>query len=588
MKLGQSGIKKRFSKYFPLCTSVWVNILILVVTLVFFRFVYIENDDQAMNFIAAGAFGSNSEYLVFINILYGYVLKFLYSINENVNWYVISMYGLMLLDWIVIGTVLFKKAYQNKSLMQGAIIFFILWTFSNFGYRFLQFTHVSAITCIAGFLVLIDEWESPRAKNIIFGMLLVIFGSFIRIDSLGMVGFLFGLYTLWCFLAVAIKERWNFRTSQLKKQFLLSMMMLSTVIICGLFSIINTQIYKSDPIWREYLSYNQARSELLDYPTKMPDDEKKELRSVVYSGDYYDTEVFTAETMKELASFRVYNQMDFKEMIKSGFELLTNASKSDTTRYLYIIPIIVLAFALLFNRKWIYSLIALIYVVLLYIYLFWAGRYGLVRIHYGILLGFCVFLIYNYSHGRLAAQFTEFFKSKPMRVYLKRAAIIGISIAFALFAVVPTIQTGLADKINDESMRVNAPETYNVNYLALENIIQNKDNLYLEELIYSAIIFNWSGNTYNVSIHQNVKKDFFDNVVCLGGWDTYSKRNYEILKQYGVENPFRALIEKDNVYYISTNTDIPNDIVDYLRRHYEYEGQCELVFVSSPYYVYKF
>jgi len=81
----KTNIMNQHNKYFPLIISCFVNVLILIFALIFFRFVYYENDDQAMNYIAAGAYGSNSEYLVFMNIILGYFLKLLYSISFKIN-----------------------------------------------------------------------------------------------------------------------------------------------------------------------------------------------------------------------------------------------------------------------------------------------------------------------------------------------------------------------------------------------------------------------------------------------------------------------------------------------------------------------
>ena len=51
--------------------------------------IYFElNDDTGMNAIVSGAIsGSPSEYLMFTNIIIGYLLKFLFTYIPSVNWY---------------------------------------------------------------------------------------------------------------------------------------------------------------------------------------------------------------------------------------------------------------------------------------------------------------------------------------------------------------------------------------------------------------------------------------------------------------------------------------------------------------------
>ncbi|MBR4831016.1 MAG: hypothetical protein IKZ97_00145, partial [Butyrivibrio sp.] len=69
-------------------------IIIGAISLVFFiscillgNLCYSTNDDTIMNLIAAGACGESSQYLIYNNIILGYLFKILYITIPGVNWY---------------------------------------------------------------------------------------------------------------------------------------------------------------------------------------------------------------------------------------------------------------------------------------------------------------------------------------------------------------------------------------------------------------------------------------------------------------------------------------------------------------------
>lgn len=64
--------------------SLLINLTFLFLALLFCDMKYEVSDDFIMDAILSGALGHNyNEHLLFSNILYGYLLKFLYSITKN-------------------------------------------------------------------------------------------------------------------------------------------------------------------------------------------------------------------------------------------------------------------------------------------------------------------------------------------------------------------------------------------------------------------------------------------------------------------------------------------------------------------------
>lgn len=587
------GVYKRLlgcrkNKYYELLLSFVLNIAIFATTFLFYRFVYFENDDQLMNFIAAGAYGSNSEYLVFINIIFGYLLKFLYSIISEINWYVFVMYITMFLSWVAIYFVLLERVKKNKSFFYGLFSIFIVYLFTSFSYRYLQFTLVSTISIIAGFLLIMDTWEKLKFNRVLLGVLFIVWGSFIRYDSLFLVGLFFGIYTFWQYFTILIKNRGKLFSTNVKKQFIISCVMLFPMILSGCFKLVDTLIYQNDPVWKQYVLYNIARSDILDYQTKMPDDSSIYYREIIYSGEYFDPEVFSLSKMQELANYRVFNKLSVQNIFIAGKNILKDNLKNPSLKDYFIFPIISIFIFLTFSIKKKSVLILSLYGISSFLILYYIGRPIYFRVLYGILLVMVIWLCYSYIPGICVKNISSSIFGKN-----KYFVIMNILVCFCfglLFfkKMIPNFKTGLVDKNHNNLLAIANTNIYNKNYYDLEKIIKNKENFYVTTLLYSYLSFLGSGNVFNVSLKQEVKKDFFNNTVFTGGWDVFSKRNFETMTKYGVVNPYRSLVEKDNVYLIATSVECPVSLIFYFKKEYRLETKCDLVQTEGSYSVFKF
>ena len=73
-------MKKRKITLFAICFVCWL------VSILFGKLAF-SDDDLCLNFIAVGAYGPDSQYMIYSNILFGYFLKILYSIFPMINCY---------------------------------------------------------------------------------------------------------------------------------------------------------------------------------------------------------------------------------------------------------------------------------------------------------------------------------------------------------------------------------------------------------------------------------------------------------------------------------------------------------------------
>lgn len=122
-----------------------INLVILALTQIFATSYFALYDDVVMNDIAAGYYGEDfSQYLVFPNIIYGFILKFLYSLSHAVNFYGIVQFVLAFFCFWMVSYVFLER----YSLRYGDGSFCIKW--SPF---FLFRIYIVAVYATGGYLL---------------------------------------------------------------------------------------------------------------------------------------------------------------------------------------------------------------------------------------------------------------------------------------------------------------------------------------------------------------------------------------------------------------------------------------------------
>src|SRR5688572_28503851 len=107
---------------YPVRASALFGLISVALFLVCFTPIYETNDDVVMMNTASGQFfGQPSEHLIFTNVLIGFVLKVLYSMTEQVDWYAAYLYGLH-----AVGLSLLFYAFVARRPSLGGLLLFLL------------------------------------------------------------------------------------------------------------------------------------------------------------------------------------------------------------------------------------------------------------------------------------------------------------------------------------------------------------------------------------------------------------------------------------------------------------------------------
>lgn len=142
---------------------VCICFLVFIMSLILGNVHYDTNDDAIYNMIAAGAYGEPSQYLIWINIVYGYFLKALYCICPVINWYLWVFEVANFLGITVLCLILTHSFTIVPTITLTAIINYFLYEEFYIG---LQFTQNAAFHGIVGLSILLyalyhgkkDKW----------------------------------------------------------------------------------------------------------------------------------------------------------------------------------------------------------------------------------------------------------------------------------------------------------------------------------------------------------------------------------------------------------------------------------------------
>ena len=130
---------------------------------------YATNDDAILANIASGAYGPDRVHLIYVNILFGCLIRPLYLLAEGVNWYVIVQLALV----FVCCTVLCRMAMDRLGAAAGLCLFgavaapFLIQMLYMFQYV------KNAALCVATGLLLVAATLGRPGRRTVLGVALV-------------------------------------------------------------------------------------------------------------------------------------------------------------------------------------------------------------------------------------------------------------------------------------------------------------------------------------------------------------------------------------------------------------------------------
>ena len=514
------------------------------------------NDDTGMAALVAGAYGGGETHLVFINVIYTLFLRMFYVINDSINCYSLFQLIITFISFSVIGYVLIERIGKKF----GTVVYiFLLAAFHTEFYLLYQFTRVSTICGIAGYLLIFHSIEKSKyIKGTIVGGAMVLLGFLIRYSSsmaiLPFAGMLGIVYTL------CNRKYWPLHKSIKKlSRYFVTFGVLFILIIAAVLG--DKAYYYSDPEWKDYYEYNKLRAQLLDYgwPQPWPSYEEfsgeyealgiSENDSELYSsGVLSDVENLTKEKLEDLLKFkREHNYFEFNiiEYLYYSYMYFINNG------YIWFILLAIILYLLFFKYKTRFTILIMLNCLVfagIFGYYYYQNRVVPRAFVSTIFVAVCV-ILFCYSKDNLLMK-----KFDSVQIGLLGAA----SIFFSLVYVSPSY-------IELQNSRLDVTKLYNT-------LANDKESIYVA----GRDVFRWNYRYF--SAYKVIPEDFYSNQINIGGWLSRTPTMNKHMEELGVDNLYIDLVEKDNMYfYADTYADI---LCTYLNEHY-YGGQVSYSITSK-------
>ncbi len=287
--------------------------LLVAAVLLAYGIRYDTNDDATLANIAAGAYGPDRIHLVYVNILFGLLLRPLYLLAPGANWYVIVQLGLLAAAGAAGAWLL---AARLGALRGGAVFLAAALPFAVAVVYDFHYVKVSGVCLAAGLGWLAARLGQPL-KRCWPGLLLALAGSLLRWDMFPAVGGLSAAVLLARFLALDKAGR---------RRALGAMAVLFALVLGARGA--DVLAYRLDGGWRAYTAYNAARMEFSDYKVYFLGEENPFAAQGLSDNDYamlrawdfYDGSVFPAQRLRALAA-----QVPGKGPLRGAWDALRTA-----------------------------------------------------------------------------------------------------------------------------------------------------------------------------------------------------------------------------------------------------------------------
>ncbi len=504
------------------------------------------NDDTGMSAIASGAYGTKyREYLVFQNIIIGKALKLFYNLMPEVNWYSLGQLTITFVSMCVLGYIMLEKIQEIYAFILYAA-FLIL--FCQDFYLIYQFTRVSMICCLSGYLLTVFAFTGERSrKPAVLGIFLIILGFMIRTSGFNEVS-IFAVLTGGC---CVLLNRNFFPVKSHKKiwmQGILCIVVLCLLII-SVYSV-NQYYYDTNIEWKNFTDFNKMRSVIQDRGGNdyWPDYEQYKKEYTSYGLSENDFDMYQASVIGDTDTL---NRDTVQKLYELKNRFLRDNQKSISQCVKYLLKNVVCSKIFFLN----------ILLILLYVRLYRRSYYDILVI--GNIAVYLSVYAYLYQVGRIFDRVTAptnmtflmvtiFCMDHEMRKE-KRMTYNGGNIALIASVLICFLVSSMSAHYEElKSNRKDAAQLY--------NILADKSNVFVA----GHDVFRW--NYYFFDAYQMIPEDFYSNQINIGGWMAQTPIITEIKRENGIDNVFRALLEKDNIYLYTANSE--KMISKYLSEHY--------------------
>lgn len=556
-------------KYVTLVVALTVTAILFLVLGLCFDIVYCLNDDLMIQSILSGRYsGSPSGKAVYLSEPLSSLLAFLYRILPSIPWLGLLLAGCYVLCFFLVLYVSLERLAKNAELTGkgrilgiGCVCVLSISLFCGFFLsQFLMIHYTVAASVLGGtaiylFLLSDDagEWRGVL-RSTWLPVVLLLLCYLVRTKVFFMV---------LPFLAVAGLYR-ILRT----KRFLCYLMPLAMLGAGILLLMLTGRISYGSAAWREYLAYNDTRTELYDYVRIWEEEEAAKY----YAGQGYAPEEMaiyqqynillnedlSAEDYRNIAAYgelRPEGQRSWFQKFKEGFWLYRHRMLGRTEDYpynvvnlaLYLMAVLVMIGSK--DKRCLWMIVLLGFVrSCLWIYLLAAGRYperiviSLYLIELLVLLAMIVDILKEIRPWS-AVKARKRDQDRPLPVEKRISNIVdrmGVALA-GIFLMILALETAYQVLPKTLEAKARQLEINSEEDQLFDLMKSHPENLYLLDLY--AVVYH---TEYAIRDYDSS----YENYLLLGGWVAGSPLVTEKLGVWGYESAFDALDNGENVYLV--------------------------------------
>ncbi|MDR3305712.1 MAG: glycosyltransferase [Clostridiales Family XIII bacterium] len=537
-----------------------LNAAILMIVLMMSRMIFDTNDDMAIGVFVA-KFG-------YFNIGFSnyYLNAFVYGLQQilpMVNAWTFLQVALSFIAFTSISFVFLAREISRLNFFMAALIPAI---FCFDHYLAIQFTKTSGLLAAAGAVICLSAVLRNKQKPLlILGGALLFFGAGYRFDN---YYFIIGLSAVSLVFYAAAHTGFSPKRALLwlgERKFALGAFVL---IILGVFAAqwASDAQNSSTQELRDYFEYNAARAGYTDYDKPLYAEAEGFYESLGISQNDYDAlnswyqDYGGAASIENFDAINALRKDDRPGFLSGAARPLAGAVIDSIREHNFrgIHFLLIFFFAafgiLLFNRKWVVPSAAACAVVIAgFCYLFYIGR-PIYRATYVMELAPVLWLLFFADPALLRPRAERVFKA--VKRILNPRAVLLAALVF-VFAV-----SYYLDARHDEPQAVNGD-------ILSEYTSAHPENLYVFDIFTNG----WfdEANTVDADPLRPYPEGFRANYVSFGGWPTKSPFFLERGRQFGVENFYEDIIDKENIFVVDCwNTEIGEK---YFNEHYAKPGE---------------
>ena len=543
MKTGHSRAKS-------LRAALALNSVFLVLTVIIVRVGFESNDDPTLSAFVDGQMARPTAYIPYINIVLGAALKGIYDIfGRETAWHTFCQYALLYAGF----TALSFTLCERLGALRGAVVTAVLLLFFGVdAYCIISYTKTAAVCTVGGTALLLHAFENKgrHPAALALGVLLSVLGFMLRsmefLPCFALMAVLC-LRPLWGILAAGDSAGEKLRRfGKLALPFALVL-----VLSAGLYAV-NEWAWSKEP-WTRYHEFDKVRVAYSDYGRPAYEEMPEAYEALglseadvelLYLSDYFDPEVFSAETMQAITDAR-----DARFPRPSPGECLGQFLDKALPGFFLNLPVYGLLLILVLwlaagQRRlcdWVCLALEAALFSAAYLYLIWRGRYLVDRVDLGLLLCVSAVLALMLDEEKLR-------REKMLTVLVLLAAV------------------GTSHYLMRDWYRSAPAEDKSEIRAAYERLLEDREHVYLAKL--DAVTDGlWSP-------FEPCGKGYWDRIVLLGGFDCLHPAIMDNLARYGVENPYRDCVGNEKVYIIEDDVDLT---LRFIREHYDPHAKAEPV-----------